>query len=318
MTRHLKKKNLTKIFIATTMVLAITLTIANYFLSNKTTDVIIAKVNNQKIFAFEIEQKLRSVLDSQFLSKEKQNIAIPKISSLPKEVVEILAKEVYLERALVKKAQESSLINKKQLKKQIKQAKDNILRQAYIDSIIKKEVNDKAINNKYIELSNALEGKKEFLLFHIVTQDKATIKKAQKQLKKYPRNFAKIAKKYSIDSESAAKGGEIGYILQDNIMPEIAKILPKLTKNQVSQPIHTKFGWHLIKFSKVRDAEALPFETVKNNIYQQLYQETINNINSKITKDAKVKILIPLSKASKITKAEPGLEQEQKLKDAKK
>lgn len=297
MTSRLRKKNFIKVFILVTIIVALVFAASSYILSKKDANNIIATVNGKKIYKSEVKQKLQSVLDGQFFGKQ-QDIQIPEIATLPKEVINILAKEVYLERNLVAKAKKSPLVNSKEIRKKVKEAKNKILRQAYVDAIIAQEVNDKTISNKYAELSNELVGKKEYLLFHIVTKDQATMKKAQRELKRL-RNFSKVAKRFSIDPDSSKKGGELGYIIEDNIMKEIAKILPKLKKGQISQPIKTKFGWHLIKYTKVRDAEALPFETVKNNIREQLYQDTINNINLEITKNAQVEILIPLQDLAK-------------------
>ena len=55
--------------------------------------------------------------------------------------------------------------------------------------------------------------------------------------------------------------------------------------------IDPDFGWHLIKVIDVRDATVLPFESVKENLRDQLAQNKINEINSRITKDIKIKIL---------------------------
>lgn len=322
MRRRSKNKNSTKIFIAATIVAALAFGASNYLLRDKN-NVVIATVNNQNIYQSDINSKLRSVFDGQNIG-QSQGVKIPEIATLPQEVIKILAKEVYLDQQLVQKAKKSSLVDSSETKNKIKKSKNKILRQAYIDATIKQEITDQKINDKYIELSNELAGKKEYLISHIVTTDKKTIKKALREFKsKRSITFAFIAKKYSIDQDSAAKGGELGYVLEDNIMKEIADAIPNLKKNKISKPIQTKFGWHLIKISNTRDAKALPFENVKDNIRDQLYQDALNEINSKITKDAEIEILIPLKDLSKpeeltIQTTDEKLPEEKAQKDDKK
>lgn len=296
MRRSSRKKNSTKIFIAVTLLAALIFGVSNY-LVNKANEVVIAKVNDQKILKSEIERKLRSVFDSQNLGAQGQEMKVPEIDTLPKEVIEILIKEVYLEKELTKEAKKSKVSEDKEVKYKVADAQDKIVRQAYIDFLIKQEITEQKISDKYVELSNELAGKKEYLVSHIVVKTKEEADKILKDLKSKkssPNKFSELAKKYSIDQESAEKGGELGYILEDNMIKEISDAVANLPKNEISNPVQTKFGWHLIKVSDIRDAKALPFESVKDNIRDQLIQDKINEINSKITKDAKIQLLIEL------------------------
>lgn len=292
MRRHSRKKNSTKVFIAVTIVAALAFGASNYF-SNQSNDVVVAKINNQKIYKSEIEKKLRSVFEGQNLGAQDQEMKIPEIESLPNEVLEILVKEIYLEKELTKEAAKSKISSEKEVKDRILEAKNRILRQAYVDSLLKEEISDQRISDKYSELSNELSGKKEYLISHIVTKTKEEAEKISQDLKnRKSAKFADEAKKYSIDHESAEKGGDLGYILENNMIKEIADVVVNLKAEDISDPIQTKFGWHVIKITDVREAKALDFEAVKENIRDQLTQDVLNDINAKITKGAKVEILI--------------------------
>lgn len=292
MRRNSRKKNSTKVFIAATLVAAIAFGASNY-LSNQSNDVVVAKINNQKIYKSEIEKKLRSVFEGQNLGAQDQEMKVPEVETLPNEVLEILVKEIYLEKELTKEAAKSKVSSEKEVKDRILEAKNRILRQAYVDSLLKEEISDQRISDKYSELSNELNGKKEYLISHIVTKTKEEAEKISQDLKnKKSLKFADEAKKSSIDRESAEKGGDLGYILENNMIKEIADVVVNLKAEDISDPIQTKFGWHVIKVSDVREAKALEFEAVKENIRDQLTQDVLNDINAKITKGAKVEILI--------------------------
>jgi parvulin-like peptidyl-prolyl isomerase len=301
MRSSLRRKNSTKIFIAAALIAAVAFGVSNYFI-DKANEVVVAKVNDQKILKSEVEAKLRSAFEGQNIGGQNQELKIPEIENLPKEVLEILAKEIYLDKEINKLAKKSAAGKSSEIKAQIEENKNRILRQAYLDSILKEEITDQKISDKYAELSNELTGKKEYLVSHIVTKTKEEAEKIAKDLKaKKPLSFAEAAKKYSIDPESAIKGGELGFVLEDNMLKEISTAINSLKVGEVSNPIQTNFGWHLIKYSESREAKAIPFESAKFNIRNQLIQNKINEINSAITKDAKIQILITPKEVEKPT-----------------
>jgi peptidyl-prolyl cis-trans isomerase C len=294
-----KKKNSTKVFIAVTLFAALLFAISSLFIDSKK-EIVAAEINNQKIFKSEIDDRLRQIFESQNFSNSSSNEGIPDITTLPKEVIQILAKEIYLEKQLNKQALKSKVAKDKKIQSQILNSKNKILRQAYIDSVIKEKVNEESVREKYTELSSNLIDKKEYFIFHIVTKTKDEADKIAEKLNgKKASKFEDLAKKYSIDTGSAKQGGNLGYIIQDNMFEEIFDVVKDLEKNKISNPVQSKFGWHLIKVTDVRDAEALPFESVKENIREKLIQDTIDEINSAITKDAEVKILLKMQDPEK-------------------
>ncbi len=298
-----RKKKSKKLFVAATAIAAVIFIGSYYLIAGNSGDKVVAKINGQKILRSEVDMRLRDIFEAQ----GGENSA-PSLEELPKEIVEILAKEVYLEKELTKEAMQSDIAKSKEVKARIEDAKNKILRQAYIDSILKEEVTAEKINGKYLELSKDLEGKKEYQISHIVVRTKEEAEKIAQELrsKKSQGKFAELAKKHSIDQESAVKGGEIDYTLEDSMIKEIATVVTSLEKNQISDPIETKFGWHLVKVGDIRDARALSFEAVKDNIRDQLIQDRVNEINNRIINDAKIQILIRLKEISK--SAEPKAE----------
>ncbi len=289
MRRHSKKKNSIKIFIITTIAAAV-LFGSFLLLKNTKNDETVATVNGEKILKSEFDQKLRSIFEGQ--NPNNAEFKPLEVSSLPKEAVEIIAKEIYIERELTKEAKKSPAAKLDVTKDRIADATSRILRQSYIDSLIKEKVTEKAINDKYVELTNEITDKKEYEISHIVVKTKEEAEKISKELSNKKSKFSDLARKYSLDKESGQKGGELGYILEDNIVKEISTELFKLKQGEISQPIETKFGWHLIRYTNTREAKALPFEEVKDGIREQLYQDVINSVNTKITKDIKVTALV--------------------------
>lgn len=288
MRRISKTKNITKIFTAATIIVAIIFGISSYFFT-QSADIVVAKVNGQNIYQSDVERKLRNIFASQNFGSRSQDITIPALTDLPEEVVEILIKEVYLSTELVKRAKKHKIDQSEEAQELI----NNIIRQKYVDHLINIEVTPEALNNKYVEMSNELAGKKEYLIYHIVVKTENEAKKIRRKMKGSP-TFKQLAEKYSLDTNSAKNGGKLGFVIEENMLKEIAESITSMKKDQVSDPIQTKFGWHIVKFSEVRDAQAPDFEDVKENIREELSRETANNLNNEILENAEINILINL------------------------
>jgi parvulin-like peptidyl-prolyl isomerase len=99
-----------------------------------------------------------------------------------------------------------------------------------------------------------------------------------------------------VDETSAKKGGNLGYFIEENLIKELAKPVVEMQVGTVSEPIETSHGWHIVKLLAVREAVAPSFESIKDELRQQLIQEEIRKINAKITENAEIKILIKLQK----------------------
>lgn len=291
-----RKKKSKKLFLLTTVAAAFVFGASYLIIENTSHDQVVAKINGQKIFKSEVETKLSSVFENNNNSNK-----IPELEKLPKEIIEILVKEIYLEKELTKEAKKSEVATSKEVKNKIEESKNRILRQAYVDSILKNEITNEKVNDKYLELTKELEGKKEYKIFHIVVKTKEEAEKIAQELngKNGGKKFAELAKKYSIDPDTADKGGEIDYTLEDAMIKEISSVVASLEKDQVSNPIQTKYGWHLVKVGDVRDAKPLAFEDVKENIHDQLVQDRVNELNNKLIKNAKIQLLIQLKEIEK-------------------
>jgi parvulin-like peptidyl-prolyl isomerase len=100
-------------------------------------------------------------------------------------------------------------------------------------------------------------------------------------------SFAKLAKKYSQDTASAAQGGRLSIVKGQTAGP-FDQTAFLLDKGQISRPIKTQYGWHIIQaLSEVRPAKTTPFKDVKEAIRQQLLQQRKNDAMTKWLNDTK-------------------------------
>lgn len=97
--------------------------------------------------------------------------------------------------------------------------------------------------------------------------------------------FAAVAKETSDDPGSKGKGGELGAISPGQTVPEFESAVAKLPVGQVSEPIHTRFGYHIVE---VESRTTVPLTEAKANIEQQLATQTVTDAINKIAADAHV------------------------------
>ncbi|MEY3896641.1 MAG: hypothetical protein RLZZ214_2161 [Verrucomicrobiota bacterium] len=106
-----------------------------------------------------------------------------------------------------------------------------------------------------------------------IASDKAKLDRALKQLKAKNADFAAIARGNSEEAASAAQGGEIGWLTEDQVQSEMRATLPKLALGSVSEPILLKDGWHVLKVLDIREARTPAFDEVRENLIVQLRAE---------------------------------------------
>jgi parvulin-like peptidyl-prolyl isomerase len=107
---------------------------------------------------------------------------------------------------------------------------------------------------------------------HILVKDKALADKLYAQIRGGG-NFAALAKKYSQDPGSKTQGGKLT-VYKGQTVPQFDKVAFSLKTNELSPPVHTQFGWHIIQaLSGVKSKKTTPFAQVKASIRQQLLQQ---------------------------------------------
>jgi len=88
-------------------------------------------------------------------------------------------------------------------------------------------------------------------------------------------NFAQIARRESLDPGSAKQGGDLGQIQRGQLVPEFEQVAFALRDGEISQPVQTQFGWHIIQVH-VTPARTTPFAEAKNQIIQSQLQQRRN------------------------------------------
>lgn len=152
------------------------------------------------------------------------------------------------------------------------------------EKAIEKTITDKELKENY---------KPEIKASHILVKDEATAKKVKEELGQ-GKSFEELAKQYSEDTGSKEKGGDLGYFTAGKMVKEFEDAAYKLKKDEVSEPVKSQFGYHIIKVTDIKEQK--PFDEVKGDIKKDLVQKKaqdaafMNDLMMKEIKKADVKV----------------------------
>ena len=177
---------------------------------------------------------------------------------------------------------------------QLELSRQGVLVGAFVQDYIKTHpVSDEAIAKEYDVWKSSL-GTKEYNVRHILVQTESEAKSIALKLKKGGKqgNFDKIAKEYSKDPGSKEHGGDLGWIPVGNIPKSFVKpfadMLMTLNKGQISTPVQSQFGWHIIKLENVRDIKIPSLDELKPQLIQRIQQQSIKQMVADLRSNAKI------------------------------
>lgn len=166
--------------------------------------------------------------------------------------------------------------------------RQSVLARALVQDYVKKHpVSDDVLKQEYDKQKAAL-GTSEYKVAHILVASEADAKAIAAQLKDGG-DFAKIAKEKSTDPGSKENGGEMDWTVPSAWVPPFAAAVTKLSKGQISEPVKSEFGWHIIKLVDTRALNVPSFDQAKPELMQRAQQQTVQNLIADLRKNAKIK-----------------------------
>lgn len=169
--------------------------------------------------------------------------------------------------------------------------RNKVLMEALLDQATKAAVSEEAMRKVYEESVSKLTPEEEVRARHILVDSEDKAKEVIAKLKAGG-DFAALAKEYSKDP-GAAEGGDLGYFTKDQMVAEFADAAFKMKKGDISDPVKTQFGWHVIKLEDRRQKPVPAFEQVKDQIEQFLVRKAQSDLVLKLRESAKVERTTP-------------------------
>ena len=235
-----------------------------------TPDHVVAKVDGTDITEADITLALADLGDSiqQIPEAQRRDYVITYLADI---------------RLGAKAARDAKLADDAEFKRRIAYQTDRMLFEDYNAAQAKKAVTDETMRALYTDTVKNLKPETEIRASHILVETEDQAKDIEKRLKA-GEDFAKLATELSKDPGSGKQGGDLGFFTKDRMVPEFSAAAFALTIGQVSEPVKSQFGYHVIKLTEKREKPVPTFDEVKDQIEQFMVrrsqQETIQNLRT--------------------------------------
>ena len=165
--------------------------------------------------------------------------------------------------------------------------KARALKDIYFEKKIAGAVGDAEAKTIYDKQVAGMKPVEEVRASHILVEKKEEADDIEAKLKAGG-DFAALAKEKSKDTGSGANGGDLGYFAKGQMVKPFEDSAWAMKPGDVSEPVQSQFGWHVIKLIDKRNRPAPAFDTVKDRILSGLLQQKAEEVIGALRKDAKI------------------------------
>ncbi|WP_170984573.1 peptidylprolyl isomerase [Rhodoligotrophos defluvii] len=240
-------------------------------------DPVVAKVNGYEIKASEVK-----------LAADD----LPQLAEVPPQLRYAFVVEYLVERHLMaQEAVKEAIAETNEYKKRLAFYQAKALRDAYFHEKIQPTVNEEDVRKLYDQEAAKVNSVERVHARHILVDTEEQARDALAKIEAGA-NFADLAKQISKDG-SAQYGGDLGFFSADEMVPEFSKAAFALQPGQVSQPVQTNYGWHIIKVEERKVGGAEPFDKVKNGLRMIVLRQKVQEKVAELRKSADVEMVDP-------------------------
>jgi foldase protein PrsA len=240
---------------------------------------VLAVVNGAKLTKNEVKDRLwkrygdatmRELMDELII---KQESAAQKVSADPKEIETRLKRlrSQFPDEAAFTKRLEDSGTNLAELTQEIK---GQVLREALLVKAKGLTVADAEIQKFFDDNKERLGAPEAAHVRHILVKTEKEAKDFLTSLRAGA-DFAALAKQVSLDNATKDNGGDLGFVTKGNLQPEVEKVVFALKTGQISEPVSTPSGYHLIKLDELRPGKPAELKDIRDEIRQGMLGEKL-------------------------------------------
>ncbi|WP_031335940.1 peptidylprolyl isomerase [Rhodopseudomonas sp. B29] len=189
-------------------------------------------------------------------------------------------------KIVAKAAEDKKIQDTPEFKKRLEFARNRLLMDDLLAAQGKAATTDEAMKKVYDDAAKQISGEQEVHARHILVETEDEAKAIEAELKKGA-DFATLAKSKSKDP-GASDGGDLGFFTKDQMVPEFSAVAFKLEPGQISDPVKTQFGWHIIKVEEKRNRKPPSFDQVKPQIEQYVTRKAQSDYVNQLRQSAKI------------------------------
>lgn len=218
----------------------------------------------------------------------------PQLGQMPEDAKRSMLVDALIElRLIAEAARAANVADQEAYKRQMAFFEAQTLRSLFVEQQVAAAVTETVVKAAYDEQVAKIPPVSERRLRHILLRSEADALGVIEALKS-GRPFAELAQERSTDEVSKANGGDLGFVAQGQIMPEMDAAASELQPGQFTEtPVATAFGFHVVLLEESRNRPAPSFEAVAPQIRQALEAQEERRILSELRAGAQVEKLVP-------------------------
>jgi peptidyl-prolyl cis-trans isomerase C len=236
-------------------------------------DRVVASVNGEEIRVSDIEQFVSTLP--------------PQAQQIPRDELErLVVNELVNTRVIGAAARADGIEKDAEFTRRLKFVADRVVGELYLGKKVRERLTDALVKKRYDEIVKDMKSVEEVRASHIILATKEEAEKASNDAKRGG-NFDEMAKSRS-NARAGVPGGDLGYFQKEQMIPAIADAAFALEKNQISGPVQTQFGWHVIKVTDRRRQPPPKIDELRDQISEELSGEIVREIADEARQKAKV------------------------------
>ena len=238
----------------------------------------IARVGKTVLTAEDLKSKLGSLppVQKQFLNRDDR-------------AKSRLVENFITEELFVQEAEKAGLDKTSDFKEAMENQRRQLLAREFLKRNVESKLTDSAVKS-YFNKNKQRYRTDEVHALHILVKTKAAADEVYEKAKKTKSDadFKALAKKFSKDPSAPQNLGDLGFFRRSQMVPEFAEAAFGMKEGQISKPVKTDFGWHVIKVVGKKKGENAKFDAVKARVKSDLRNERLQSLVASLKKERKV------------------------------
>lgn len=212
----------------------------------------------------------------------KQSVQDPQLAGMPDAALwDMMLDQLIRQTAMAQTGSENAGV-----RAQLELQRNNTLAAAAVAKVAEVDPTEAEIEAAYNQLFASTEPVTEYSAAHILVDTEEKAKEIKAELDGGA-DFGTLAEERSTGPTGPNKGN-LGWFSADQMVPEFSEAVKAMTKGQISDPVQTQFGWHVIQLNDTRLREAPALDDVREEVAQMVRRQRVEAEIARVTEGAKV------------------------------
>jgi peptidyl-prolyl cis-trans isomerase C len=237
----------------------------------------LAKIGNKSL----TDQDMKSMLGNVPEGQKQQLNSDPEIRGR-------MLDNMVVEELFVQEAEKTGVSKDKEFQSALDRARRQLLTQRYLQKTVQPKITDANLKT-FFDKNKARYSQDEVRAYHVLTKTEEEANEVYNKAKA-GEDFEVLAKKYSKDPSAAQNMGDLGFFTRARMVPQFSEAAFNMKPGEISKPVKTLFGYHVIKVVEKREGKPVKFDEIKDQIRGDLQNESINDLIASLKKSNNVKV----------------------------